>query len=153
MQIAPNIKQTASSVKGFFVALGFPMSIALIAFVAVALWYLIGYASEGYTEHQADKQIDAYKKQTADALALARQKEDEMNQALGAASAYKAEAEALENERTILLQQRPELAARVASASKQVEAIRNRPLVPVSGDMRQRVEDLGAKLDKLYPDQ
>lgn len=152
MQIAPQINNAASSVKGFFVALGFPMSLALIVFVAVALWYLIGYASEGYKEHVASRQIEAYKAEADKWKAIAEQKQSEADQYLGAASAYHEQADRLNAERTELINARPDLQKQVEAATRKVEAIRGKPLLPVTDDMRERVDVLASALDKLYPD-
>lgn len=152
MQIKPEIDQAYQSTKNFFTALGPIWSIALIAVVVILGWYLFSYASEGYKEHQANKQIAAYQQEADKQKVIADQKEQEAQQALGAAAAYKQQVDQLNQERSILLNERPELQSKVNAAEKQTQAVRNRPLNPVTDQMTERVGKVAEKLDSLYPD-
>lgn len=151
MKLKPELDKVYVSGKSIFTALGPVWSIAILIIIGILGWYLFSYASEGWKEHQANKQIAAYQAEADKQKAIADQKQKDADQALGAAAAYKQQADELQQERSILLNARPELQSKINAASKQSEAIRNRPLNPVTDDMRQRVSDLGSKLDKLYP--
>lgn len=151
MKIAPELNSLKDSTFGFFKALGPVFSIALVIFVGIAIWFLVSWAWTGFQEHQVNKQIDEFKKQAEQSQATADQAKQERDQALGAAAVYKQQADALEAQRQELLNARPDLQKKIEETGKAVDAIRNRPIRPIDSNIDQRIKDLGAKLDTLYP--
>lgn len=146
-----NLTQLKDSAVGVFKGLGALWSIAIIAFLLIAGWFVLSYAIEGYYSSRADKQIEAFKKQADDAERRAAQALSERDSALGAAAVYKQQADILENERTQLLLMRPDLQKKIIETGKAIEEIRNRPLHPIDDNMQSRIDELGQKLNQLYP--
>ncbi len=153
MQIKPDLIAVKDSTVGFFKSLGPVFSIALIAFILIVGWYIFGWASDGFNKSKVDAEIKVQTDKAAASEAKAQQALTERDQAIGAAAVYKQQSEALENERTELLNARPELQKKVIESGKAVEAARNRTTRPIDEFIDQRIKDVGAKLDTLYPDQ
>lgn len=152
VQLKPEWQQLGQNVTGFFRSIGWVWSIVLVIGVLIIGWYVFGLASDGLKKYQTDREVERLTTERDQHKADAEGFKTERNQALGAAAAYKEQAESLEQERSILLNERPELQSRVQEAGRKVDEIRNQPLKPVSGDMVERVNDVGSKLDRLYPD-
>ncbi len=140
------IKERAASI---YAAIGLPATIFIGIVVLVVLWYAFGGVMSTYDSYVANKEIEGLKQQADAERVKSTQAQAEAEQWKGAAAAYKEQAEQVQNELTELSKARPELQRQTSAAVNRVQEIRNRPVRPVTGDMRQRIDDLGAKLEQL----
>lgn len=150
--LKPDLASVKTSVESFFKGLGLIPSLCLFAIVVLLIWYSATSVADSFRAHATDKQVQAALQQAEDYKKQASAAQTEAEQFRGAAAAYKEQADALNAERTELLNARPDLQQKVADAHARVESIRQRPIRPIDNAIEQRVADLGTKLDNLYPD-
>lgn len=129
--------------------IGLPATIAIVLIVLAGLWFAYGGLVSTYDSYVSNKEIESLKQQADAERVKSTQAQAEAEQWKGAAAVYKQQAEEVDKELKELANARPELQRQTAAAAHRVEEIRNRPTVPVTGDMRQRIDELGAKLESL----
>ncbi len=153
MNIVPNLQTAGSGIRNFFAGLGWLPSILLVIVVIAVLWYAWGGISGAWDSYKARQEIAAAKKEADEARAEADQQRQQKEQALGMVIVLKEQAAKIEQELVELQNARPELQQRVETTRREVERIRDMPLRPVTNDadMQRRIDELGTKLDQLYP--
>lgn len=150
--VIPDGATAWAGVKNFFGGLGLVPSLVLGLIVIALLVFAFGGVSGAFDSWRANREIENLKQEADELRKQAATAEVEKEQYKGAAAAYKEQAAGVQNELTELFNARPELQRQTAAATQRVQEIRNRPVRPVTDDMRKRVDDFGAKLDALYPD-
>lgn len=150
--VVPKFSDVKTGLVNFFTGLGLVPSILLIVFVGAVVIYAFGsftgYIESAWTNHKVNQlqaEADKYKAQ-------ADKNKEIADQAIGAAASYKAQTEQLQAERTELLNAQPQLKSQVEQAHNKVAQIRNTQPRPIDDAIRQRIDDVGSKLDALYPD-
>jgi uncharacterized protein HemX len=131
--------------------LGLPLTILLAVILGLLLWFAIGGIWGSVDSYMYQRENNALKAEAEALRQKSAAKEAEAAQAIGAAAVYKEQADKVQQELNELLAIRPELQKQIVEAQKRVEEIRNRPDTPINGNIRQRVDDVGAKLNTLYP--
>ena len=149
--IKPEIQSVVTGVQTFFKGLGLLPSMILVVVLLAVCYYAFDSVKNGIHGYETDKKVAALQAGADKAQKDADVAKQEADQFRGAAAAYKQQADQLNAERAELINANPALAARVAEADKKVQSVHSRPLQPVTDDMRQRVTDVGSKLDNLYP--
>lgn len=123
------------------------IGLVILAFV----FFGIGGISNWWDSYKANKQVQSLQEEATQYKAQAEQEKAAKDQAIGLAAGYKAQAEELNTTLTELKNEKPALQQRINESERKVENIRNQRILPIDNNIRQRVDSLGAELDKLYP--
>lgn len=150
--LKPSITEIRGSVSSLFAGLGLIPSLCIVALILLVVWYAYSGIFSTIHNWNADRKVEAAINDADEWKAKAETAGKEANQYQGAAAAYKQQAEVLTAERTELLNARPELQQKIDTAKKTAEAARTRPIRPIDNTIQQRINDLGTKLDQLYPE-
>lgn len=151
-KIIPDFKEVGASIKSFSSSFGLVPTIVLCVAAVAVLYLAWDSGSNAVRNAWKDYQIEQLEKRAAQAEEKAKQEEIEKEQYKGAAAAYQQESKATQEQLVEMFNERPELQKRSAAAAKRVEQIRAQPIRPIDADIKQRVSDMGSKLDALYPD-
>jgi pyruvate/2-oxoglutarate dehydrogenase complex dihydrolipoamide acyltransferase (E2) component len=147
----PDFASLKTGVVNFFAGLGLIPTLVLIGLALILIWFAVSGVSDWFYGRQSDAEIERYKSEAADARVEAEAWRAEAERYKGAAAVYKGQAAQVDAELKELYAIRPEIKKQVEAAQARIEDIRNRPTVPVTENMRERIDAFGSKLDTLYP--
>lgn len=150
--LVPNVKEAFTQGKAFVSSIGIIPTIVIALVIVGVLFLAFDSGSNFIRSTVAAKRISDLEASAAEDKARVAKAEAEAEQFKGAAAAYKDQSAEMQAQVTELINARPELQQRVATAAARTQAARNRVPQPIDAHIDERVKVFGAKLDQLYPD-
>lgn len=140
-----------------FKQLSLPIRILIFILIGIILAFLASVIMGGIETYMANRGIDKALeerdqaiKQAQEFKVIAEKESAEKEQFKGAAAAYKEQIEAKDQQLEELYESQPALRQRAIDAGNKVKAIQESKIRPIDENIRQRVDDLGRELDRLY---